>query len=74
MISMEKLKRIILPLILILIPITLGLVFNNLNDVETEETELVQISSIEHHDNVDWLKNSDFDDAGSPWFSSTEQS
>jgi len=69
-ISMVKLKRIILPLILILIPITLGLIFNNVDGVETERTEVIQISSIDYHDNQTWLTNSDFNDAGDPWFSS----
>jgi len=69
-ISTTKLKRIILPLILILVPITLGLIFNNVDGGKTEGSELIQISSIEHNDNQTWLTNSDFNDAGDPWFSS----
>ena len=65
---MVKFKRIITPLLFILIPITLGLIFNSFLFVDTKKTELIQISAVEHHDNQEWLKNSDFDDAGAPWF------
>ena len=68
MISKLKFKRIITPLLIILIPITLGLIFNNFIVADTERTELIQISAVEHHDNKTWLENSDFDDTGTPWF------
>ncbi len=69
MISKLKNKRMIIVLITILIPITLGLNFNNLAVANTENTESIQISAVKHHDNEDWLKNSDFNYAGAPWFS-----
>jgi len=71
-ISKLKNKRMIIVLITILIPITLGLNFNNLAVANTENTESIQISAVKHHDNKDWLKNSDFNDAGAPWFSNVE--
>ena len=69
---MVKFKRIIIPLVFILIPIALGLIFNNLLVVDTKNTESIHISYVEHHDNEEWLINSDFNDAGVPWFSSVE--
>ena len=68
MISKLKHKRIITPLLFILIPITLGLIFNNFIVADTERTELIQISAVEHHDNRTWLENSGFDNTGTPWF------
>ena len=67
MISKLKCKRIIIPLIIILLPMTLGLIFNNLVAADAERTDLIKISAVEHHDYIEWLQNSDFDDAGAPW-------
>ena len=72
MISKVKFKKIIIPLIIILIPLTLGLTFNNYIVADTDGTEIIQISSVEHHNNQSWLKNSDFDDVGAPWFWNVE--
>jgi hypothetical protein len=72
MIHKVKLKRILISLIIISIPITLGLIFNNFTLTNTENTELIQISAIEHHDNQPWLINSDFNGAGAPWVSNIE--
>jgi len=68
MISKSKFKKTIAPLLIILIPLTLGLIFNNFNIADTEKTEIIHISAVEHHDNKTWLENSDFDDTGTPWF------
>jgi len=46
---------------------TLGIIFNSFLVVDTKKTELIQISGVEHYDDQEWLKNSDFDDAGAPW-------
>ena len=48
------------------------MIFSNLVFADTESPDLIQISAIEHHDNIEWLQNSDFDDAGAPWFSNVE--
>ena len=67
MISKVKFKKIIIPLIIILIPISLGLIFNNYTVANAEGTDLIQISYVEQRDNEEWLKNSNFDDPGAPW-------
>ena len=72
MISKKKIKRILKPLLIFLIPLTLGLIFNSFLTTDTEKNALIHISYVEHHNNEEWLLNSDFEDAGAPWFSSVE--
>ena len=72
MISKLKFKRIIVSLIIISIPLTMGLIFNNFAMNDAKSTEFIQISAVEHHDNQEWLTNSDFNDAGAPWVSNIE--
>lgn len=72
MISKSKIRSIITLLIVILIPITLGLIFNSFTFANAERTELIQISYVKDHDNEHWLENSNFNDAGAPWFSNVE--
>ena len=55
-------------LILLLLPITLGLILNNNYNPNPIENELIKISAVELHNDKPWLKNSNFNDTGSPWF------
>ena len=72
MISKHNIKRTIILLLLVLIPMIFGLIFNSLTVAGAERTELIQISGVIHHDNQPWLENSDFNDTGLPWFTNVE--
>jgi len=61
-------KNCITLFLVILIPITLGLIFNNFFSVNTNGNELIKISAVKHHNDQPWLKNSNFNETGEPWF------
>jgi hypothetical protein len=59
-------------LIIIIVPLLLGISFNSPVSTNLSESEVLKTSRIEEYNNVEWLENSNFDNSGTPWFSSIE--
>lgn len=56
-------------IVLILLPGIVNIIFNVQIAIVQDDTEQLHSSGVIDHNNITWLKNPNFDDTGTPWFS-----